>query len=312
MLKTIPEALFFVMLITGIGLIFSDSFKLQIRKLRRKSLLKSNSAKPSYTSKIFNYVEDLIDTVLPKSRITPGTFVGICSCIFGVVHVLLFPALSVIAALPAMFFAAVPVMILRFKLEKIRNKGSQEGEALVSTLLNCYRMNHRNIFASMEEFISLKSDRCIITGGLVFQLLISIRNTKSEELIRRACERFSFALRTNWSKMLSVCICAAACEGLDITESLEDILSQLGEARTLREEKKRSNTESMKLVQWFVPIAYFGSMLLGSFTLGVSASDMLKNQFLEPAGLALLFVIIGLFIFNNLLLGLIKFSRFDY
>lgn len=312
MLKNLPDSLIFLIFLAGIVLVFSDSFGLQIRKLRRMSLLKNEDSGPSYTGKLFGYLENLLDTVLPKSRITPGVFAGICSCIFGAVLVLLFPALSVFAAFPAMFFAAVPVMVLRFRLEKIRNRGSQEAEQLVSGLLNCYRINHRNIFASMEEFISMQTDRCIITRGLVFQLLISIRNTKSEELIRRATERFSFALRTNWSRMLSVCIFAAASEGLDITESLEDILSQLGAARTLREEKKRSNTESVKMVQLFVPIAYFGSLLLGTMTLDVTVPAMLRNQFLEPAGLTFMFAIAGLFILNNLLLGLVKNSRFDY
>ena len=112
--------------------------------------------------------------------------------------------------------------------------------------------------------------------------------------------------------MLAVCIFAAAGEGLDITESLEDILSQLSAARTLREEKKRSNTESIKMVQLFVPIAYFGSLVLGTATLGVTVSSMMRNQFLEPVGLTLFFTITGLFILNNLLLGLVKNSRFDY
>ena len=268
--------------------------------------------KQSYSGRLMAYMEDLINTVLPDTGLTPTALTGISSCIFGVVLMLVFPVLSVFAAVPALFFASVPVIILRFRLEKIRNRGSREADVLVSSLLNCYRLSHKNIFSALESFIAMEAENCEITRNLIFQLLIGIRSTKNEETIKKAVDRFAFALKTNWGYMLSSCIFAAAHEGVDITASLEDIIEQLQAARTLNEEKKRSNTESVKMVQILVPVTYFGTLFLGKKFLDIPLSDMVRNQFFDPVGAAFFVFIAGFFILNLLLISLVKNSKFDF
>lgn len=310
-LLSLVSPLIYLILLAGIILIFYDSFDLYFRRIRRMNLLKEKE-KQSYSGRLMAYMEDLLNTVLPESRLTPNGLAGISSCIFGAVLMLVFPVLSVFSAVPALFFASVPVLILRFRLEKIRNRGSREADVLVSSLLNCYRLSHKNIFSALESFISLEAEGCEITRNLVFQLLISIRSTKNEETVKKAVDRFAFALKTNWGYMLSSCIFAAAHEGIDITESLEDIIEQLQAARTLNEEKKRSNTESVKMVQILVPVTYFGTLILGKKFLDIPFITMVRNQFTDPAGIAFFIFIAGFFILNILLISLIRNSKFDF
>lgn len=302
----------YVVFLLGIFMIYYEPFEMIFRKLKRKSLLKQGGTGRLSETGIYLYTEEMTGTVFPSGKISAANVFVFSASLFIISFVFLFMTLSFKAFIPSSFLAAMPFIILRFKLEKLRNKGSKEAEKLVSGLLNYYRVHHKNIFSAMEAFIKEENNECIITRNLMFQLLLEIRNTKNPVNIKAAADRFSFGIKTNWSCMLGQCIFAAAYEGIDVSESIEDILEQLKTAKVLDEEKKRANSESTRLVKFLVPTAYFSSIAISVFMMDIPLKKILYNQFTDITGVGIFLIITALFIVNSLILDMVKNGKFDY
>jgi len=206
---------------------------------------------------------------------------------------------------------AAPFILLHVKLEKERSHASFEAEQLVVSILNKYRISHFNMEEAMEAVIEDVTD-LTLTRKMLFQLLIRMRTTKSREEMRDATGIFAYNIGTNWAEMLANNIFQAQSKGMNVVVSLEDILSQLREARALAEERKRNNLESVILVKLFCPGAYllFAYFAIDKFDLGVTS--FLHNQFLTRQGLILFFYFLFLFFTGYLLLELVQNKKFDF
>lgn len=206
---------------------------------------------------------------------------------------------------------AAPFLLLRVKLERERSHASYEAEHLVVSILNKYRISHFNIEEAMEAVIQDVVD-LPLTRKMLFRLLIKVRTIKNEEGIKDATRIFAYNIGTNWARMLANNIFQAEANGMNVSVSLEDILSQLREARVLAEERKRSNLESVVLVKLFCPGAYlfFAYLAIEKFDLGLAG--YLYNQFMTRQGLILFFYFIMLFFTGYLLLELVQNKKFDF
>ncbi len=206
---------------------------------------------------------------------------------------------------------AAPYLLLRVKLERERSHASFEAEQLVVSVLNKYRIFHFNIEEAMEAVIQDVVD-LPLTRKMLFRLLIKVRTTKNQEEIRDATKIFAYNIGTNWARMLANNFFQAEANGMNVSVSLEDILSQLREARVLAEERKRSNLESVILVKLFCPGAYlfFAYLAIEKFDLGVTG--YLYSQFMTRQGLILFFYFMMLFFTGYLLLELVQNKKFDF
>ncbi len=310
--ESIINPVLYIMILAGLVLIFYESFELAVRRIRRHNQLKKTGNSGFSNGKIYTYTEYMLSAVFPQRKIRPVHLFLASFVLFIIVIIFMAPALSYKSVVPGCFAALLPFLFLKFRLENLRNRGSKEADALITGLLNAYRMNHKNIFAAVEVIIKEKNENCTVTAGLLFKLLMTIRNTKNEEYLRKAVSEFAFGIGTNWSYMLSQCIFAAAYEGLDVTESLEDILEQLKTARVLDEEKKRANSESSRLVKFIVPVFYLMSLGMSVRMMDISFGKLMRNQFSDTVGAGLFFLITGLFIVNVLILNTVKNGKFDF
>lgn len=206
---------------------------------------------------------------------------------------------------------AAPFLLLRVKLERERSHASYEAEQLVVFILNKYRISHFNIEEAMEAVIQ-DGVNLPLTRKMLFRLLIKVRTIKNEDGIRDATRIFAYNIGTNWARMLANNIFQAEANGMIVSVSLEDILSQLREARVLAEERKRSNLESVILVKLFCPGAYlfFAYLAIEKFDLGLAG--YLYNQFMTRQGLILFFYFMMLFFTGYLLLELVQNKKFDF
>lgn len=206
---------------------------------------------------------------------------------------------------------AAPFLLLLVKLERERSHASFEAEQLVVSILNKYRISHFNIEEAMEAVIEDVID-LPLTRKMLFQLLIKVRTTKNKEGIRDATRIFAYNIGTNWARMLANNIFQAEANGMNVSVSLEDILSQLREARVLAEERKRNNLESVILVKLFCPGAYlfFAYLAIERFNLGLTG--FLYNQFMMKQGLLLFLYFLLLFFTGYLLLELAQNKKFDF
>lgn len=206
---------------------------------------------------------------------------------------------------------ATPFLLLRVKLERERSRASFEAEQLVVSILNKYRISRFNIEEALEAVIADVID-LPLTRKMLFQLLIKMRTTKNMEEIRDATRIFAYNIGTNWAKMLANNIFQAEAKGMNVVVSLEDILSQLREARVLAEERKRNNLESVIMVKLFCPGVYlvFSYFAIEKFDLGLDG--FLYQQFMTKQGLILFIYFLILFFTGYLLLELVQNKKFDY
>lgn len=204
-----------------------------------------------------------------------------------------------------------PFLLLRVKLERERSRASYEAEQLVVSILNKYRISRFNIEEALEAVIEDVVD-LPMTRKMLFHLLIKMRTTKNKEEIRDATRIFAYNIGTNWANMLANNIYQAEAKGMNVSVSLEDILSQLREARVLAEERKRNNLESVILVKLFCPGVYliFSYFAIEKFDLGLTG--LLYNQFMTKQGLILFIYFLLLFFTGYLLLELVQNKKFDF
>ncbi|MDR2487233.1 MAG: hypothetical protein LBD12_04640 [Clostridiales Family XIII bacterium] len=276
------------------------------RRLRRPDV--PATKKPAH---LLAHLDHLLRSVL-KRPLSPTAFLAMEVVLFFLVMTASASNLPLSFAVPiGLCFASIPYLFLRLRLERIRRRGSFEGEGLMAALLTQYWVSGGNIFDTIERVLSFGKGMPI-SRKLLASFLIELRSTGSRERIRAAADAFAFGIGTNWSRMLAYNIRIAAVGGRDIGLALEDILVQLREARTLHEERKRLNSESARLVVVLIPVIYGGSILVSVGMLGLSIPRFFRNQFLTPEGFGLFCCTAFLFLANIVLLEVATNRKLDF
>ena len=143
-------------------------------------------------------------------------------------------------------------------------------------------------------------------------LLLSLRSTADPERVRAATDAFAFGIGTSWASMLAYTIRTGALRGSDMTPAIEDILSQLREARNLAEERRRINGESVRMTTYLTPGLYIGSVIVAVAVMGIPFGRFLHNQFFTAQGFALLTSALFLFLLNRVLLETLTNRKLDF
>jgi hypothetical protein len=257
------------------------------------------------------HLSSLLHTVF-KRKYSANLFLSLSGLIF---LCMFFAGLQsmrpVVAGLLSLAVGLTPYLLLRIRAETIRRRGSQEGERLVAAFLNQYRIANYNVYETLENLVSNGAE-FRICGRYLFKLLLEIRNAGNGEKLHRATEAFARAVDTNWSRMLAYNIRLGAGQGMNVSPGIEDILVQLRDARTIMEETKRLNAESSRIITFFVPFLYIGSITLSVRFLDVSFPALVRNQLGTPEGFVLLVLIAMLFFVNVILIELVTHQKMDY
>ncbi len=299
--------LFFV----GIWVIYSDQLRCGFAKIKMHNRLKArrNALKPE--TPLEKHLRKVLSISMKKPA-DPRTFIRSTVLIFLLilsagVQTVTVPSSILMAALSAL----LPYLLLRVRVETIRRKSSYEGEKLIAEFLCQYRLSGLNIYRTIEQVILL-SEGTRATSKLLFKLLLELRNTGNPQVMKETTERFAYGVNTNWGRMLANCIRISAESGINVTLALEDIQIQLREARQLFEERRRLNSESVRMVLFLAPAMYLGTVVMSVRYLGMPAEKILKNQFCTEEGFLLILLILFLFLINLALIEIITNRRFDY
>ena len=218
------------------------------------------------------------------------------------------PVTALFAALMA---ASLPVMALVVRMESDRTKGSREGISFVSELYRQYRISNKNIYAAMEGTASSAGDFPVCKRHL-YRLLLRLRSSGDPEEIKEYTDQFSFAMGTVWGHMLAVCIRMAARNGTDISAGLADITEQLKAANARAEERRRMNSESLRMTLFLIPLLYAGTVLLSVFYLDLAPGEYLRNQFGTAEGILFFLFIVFLLLLNLVILRAVSNTKIDY
>lgn len=301
----------YMILFIGIYFLMRNQITLIINRINSHKRLRIRRRGNQAENRLEQHIRLVVLSVLGK-RISPKSFEIFTVLIFIGVIAIGYGNISIIGAfLTATVLSLLPYLMLRIRLESIRRRSSFEGETLISSFLSQYRIKQFNIYETIEGVLAEGND-LKLTRKLLFRLLIDIRNTGSETVINEVVRSFSFAINTNWSRMLSNCIKTSAISGINVSLALEDILIQLREARALAEERKRLNSEAVRMTIFMVPIMYIATVIMSVYYMEMPIGQFIKNQFYTTEGFTLFVLTLFLFLTNLMFIEMIQNKRFDY
>jgi hypothetical protein len=308
---TLVTAFIYMCFLTGVLLLVRKQIAGIPELLRINRRLRVPASKNTNKFSLTAHLENLLSAVT-KRRIRPAALIILTLGLF----VLLFASsVSVLGPFRAMFtsllFSFVPYLYLRLKLEKLRLKGSFEGEELIALLISQYWVSSSNIFDTLEK-VAASHANIKITKRLMAALLIELRQSGNPEKIAAATNRFAYGIGTNWGRLLAYHIRLAAVTGCDISLALEDLMIQLREARSLAEERRRINGEAVRITVFLIPLLYVGTVFVSISMLDMTPLGFLRNQFHTYEGLSLFAFVAFLFILNVGLLQIITNRKLDF
>ncbi len=304
------HVLLYVLLFSGITIFFQEDFKVIILRIKMGRRLRLRM-KQRKENPFIHHMELLAGTVT-AGRLSGKQFITASGVLLTAVTVTGFQSYSpFIAVVFGMLIGCMPYVLCRIRLESMRRKASFEGEQFMAMLLSKYRLSSFNMRHALETMAS--DDKTPpLCRQLLLGMILSAQAAGSEEKIKEAFRFFEFAVNTNWSRMASYNMTVSYISGIDVSDALEDIVVQLREARTMTEERKRMNAESVRLVMIMVPASYVVSMLLAVKYVGVEADKLIRNQFFTSEGFAFFIFILFLFLANTAILKILENKRFDY
>ena len=308
MLIASVSALIYLTLVAGVLILCRKKIEAAIDVFRSRYRLRPErgSSEPA-----FPQLDRLLKTTM-KKPLSPTAFCVLTIALFFTVFI---ASAKTIAPAPAIVtgaaFAGLPYLFLRVRLERLRRAGSFEGEKLVSAFLTSYLVSGGNIYETIERTIAL-CPHLKISVKLFEALLLSLRSTADPERVRAATDAFAFGIGTSWASMLAYVIRTGALRGMDMSASIEDILSQLREARALAEERRRINGESVRMTTYLTPGLYAGSVFVAIFIMGMPFGRFLYNQLFTAPGFALLTSALFLFLLNRVLLETLTNRKLDF
>jgi hypothetical protein len=312
MLTSVISAVIYLLLTFGIAILLRKPIARVLAKaLHRWRLDPERSPGGAKRFRLSDHITQLLTAVM-KKPISSTSFMVLSIIVFFVVFTVSAKNLSMaISMFTAAAFSGLPYLFLRMRLERIRRKGSFEGEKLMAAFLAQYYISGANIYETIEKVIG-KTESLKVTGSLLVTLLITIRNTGSPERIKGATDSFAYSIGTSWASMLAYSIRIAAISGTNVAGSLEDILSQLKDARKLAETRKRLNGESVRMAFFLTPALYVGSILVCLLNIGLRPAELLHNQFFTPEGFSLITMAVFLYFLNSVLLDVFTNKKLDY
>ena len=99
------------------------------------------------------------------------------------------------------FIFFLPYLFLRIKMEKIRIKGSHEGEVMLSELTENYKIYYYNMKEAIDKTaVSLKNAPG--SRRLLVNLSRGLDRAGSERSMMKMLEEFSLSINTSWANTL--------------------------------------------------------------------------------------------------------------
>ncbi len=302
--------LFYTLFFLGAYLLGEQSFSAIGRRIFLRRRL--NTAGPAKRrGRIASLMERLSYASFGKD-VDPDSLMFFLAFLFIFVFVLAAQSFSLLAAAGvALALSGLPLMLMAVKLESGRNRSSKEGLSMLTEFYRQYRMKNLNIYEAIEGVVNSEGDYPVCRKQL-YRLLLRLRAAGTSVELRQSLDGFAFALGTLWGRMFAVCLRMSAEKGVDISEGLADIITQLKNANSMAEDRKRLNSEAGRMTIFLVPLLYAGTMFISVYYLEISPSKLFKNQFFTPEGLLFFIAALFLFFMNLMLLSLAENVRLDY
>ena len=290
LLHVIVPALCMILLAVGLWYIFGTwikgIFREQYQYRRLEKTVSVRKSKES-SSSIVRHLLGLFKTVFSHNVNTAEIymFLIVCSAVFlfSIRMLLKLYPLPLSFAMAAMLSAA-PYLVIRLRLRVKRISNSYDADLLVTCIMNEYRQHSYNMVQAIEK-TAVRDDMGEYSKRNLYRLSLALKAYYSEEELDLAVERFVYCYDTEWASLLGINIKVAVHSGTNVSNGLEDIISELKEIRSSIEKSKRYNREAFAMIRFLLIPLYLGTIYLATNAFGFTLRKFIDYQFLNPVGL---------------------------
>ena len=308
-MNVLVEAGIAMLFCMGTAIVYSKDFMQCTAKLTIKHRLRERRRQLKEPAGLEKHFDCIAQTTLHMRGIYVMMFMLVTFVVVWCISIRNMSPLS--SVFLAVVIAAMPYILLRIKFEGIRRKSSFEGEMLISNFLNQYRIANFNVYEALEKLLQ-ESKNTKISNSFILKMLLELRSTGNPKEIKKAVDGFSGIINTNWSRMFAYNIQLAAEKGINVSLAIEDILIQLRDARTILEERKRLNSESIRIVVYMIPFLYAFTIVISIKYIGMSLNAYIKNQLFTKEGFLFFTVSLVMFLMNITIMEIVSRQKFDY
>jgi hypothetical protein len=165
-----------------------------------------------------------------------------------------------------------------------RVASSQEGEVLVTELLNNYKIYYCNMGQAIEVTAMTMTDapHC---RQLLLNLSRGLNKAATGPEVESLLEVFRFSIGTSWANILTTNLFLACHSGIRVTDSLSDLARSMAEARKLEEYARRENNEARWILRYLVPACSILILVGGCRFFGMSLAEFRYYQFQTGPGI---------------------------
>lgn len=264
---------------------------------------------------LIRHIESLLYVVYDtRSNYSVYTFFMLSGACFTVIMIILgrsHAALSV-RLMAAVFAGLIPYLFLRVKLHNIRVDSSYEGLRAVTELDNQYKINHYNMMEAIDRTVKALQKSCPHFHKALFRLALDVKQYRNTEELDEAIQDFTFAINTQWAVLLANNIFLSIEYGFEVSESLQDILDDLKDIKTLLEDNKQMNHEGYLMIRLVAPLTYSLSVLAAIKFFGFSFHKFTTYQLNTSIGLRFFVFSLGSMIMNFIVYLTLKRPKYDY
>ncbi len=292
-MKFNPEYILYILLVLSVAFTVYPSLeemiqiiKVRLYALRNRVSGKAKKKKDGDFDKLQEHLKMLLVSTLSIKNMNGALYFEMISLIvFAVMFLMLRTIVPVrIALAAALITGALPYLMLRILLQRKRQKGSREGDELLSVLIGQYKINYRNMEEAIERAAGFLED-APVSQKAMYRLARELKTATSREEINRALVSFNYNYKTNWSAILIKNMHYSLYDGIDVTESLEDLLKSIDKARKIIEHTRRQNSEAGNMLKFLAPASYLLTVFAAVKYFGFTVGKFFDYQFRTESGM---------------------------
>lgn len=285
-------------------------FIIDSRLLKKKPIkLKQTSVR---SNRVYEHLQKLI--FINFSRQHSLLISGFVVCTLLIFFIAMYLTLKVgilYSTVVSTMFASIPYFALLIRRRYIRVSISYDADLIITELANNYKIYSNNMIQALEATIKIISD-IQVSKRIITRFVIKVKEYSNEEELQAAIDEFVYAIDTEWAKMLANNLYLSINSGLDVTNSLEDIVKELVIAKSNFEKTDRMNNENIMVGKYLTPILYIGSVYLAVDYFDYTIREFFYYQFKSTSGINYFVIIVILTVININFMYYIKNRKFDF
>ncbi len=285
-------------------------FIIDSRLLKKKPIkLKQTSVR---SNRVYEHLQKLIFINFSRQHsLLVGGFVVCTLLIFFIAMYLTLKVGILYSTVVSTMFASIPYFALLIRRRYIRVSISYDADLIITELANNYKIYSNNMIQALEATIKIISD-IQVSKRIITRFVIKVKEYSNEEELQAAIDEFVYAIDTEWAKMLANNLYLSINSGLDVTNSLEDIVKELVIAKSNFEKTDRMNNENIMVGKYLTPILYIGSVYLAVDYFDYTIREFFYYQFKSTSGINYFVIIVILTVININFMYYIKNRKFDF